>query len=72
MVLIKYTAVAVLGLDCISLVIKPNKGRWSSYMVHALEDGTLKELWISDHAKEHLIEQIFQVILGYRVNKFSG
>src|SRR5690606_25163917 len=46
--LIKYTVDAALGMDCTSLEMTQAEGYWSSYMVHALEDGTFKELWLSE------------------------
>lgn len=70
--LIKYTVDAALGLDCKGLEMKPTQGYWSSYMVHALEDGKFKELWISDRAKEYIVEQNLQVKPGDKVYKFSG
>lgn len=70
--LIKYTVDAALGLDCKELAMKPTQGYWSSYMVHALEDGTFKELWVSDRAKEYIVEQDIQVKPGDKVHKFSG
>lgn len=70
--LIKYTVDAALGLDCNGLVMKPTQGYWSSYMVHAIEDGVFKELWLSDRAKEYIVEQDIQVKLGDQVSKFSG
>lgn len=70
--LIKYTVDSALGLDCKSLLPKPTNGYWSSYMVHALEDGVFKELWLSDRAKEYIAEQNIQVKSGDQVCKFSG
>lgn len=70
--LIKYTVDAALGLDCEDLEMTSTDGYWSSYMVHSLEDGIFKELWISDRAKEYIVEQDIQVKVGDKVNKFSG
>lgn len=70
--LIKYTVDTALGLDCASLKMQPTKGYWSSYMVHAIEDGFFKELWLSDRAKEYIVEQELQAQLGDKVSKFSG
>jgi len=70
--LIKYTVDAALGLDCQALKMQPTQGYWSSYMVHSVEDGTFKGLWLSDRAKEYIVEQDVQVQVGDRVSKFSG
>lgn len=70
--LIKYTVDAALGFDCEDLEMTSTNGYWSSYMVHSLEDGIFKELWISDRAKEYIVEQDIQVKIGDKVNKFSG
>tara|TARA_R110001606_G_scaffold136199_2_gene273627 strand:- start:8319 stop:9527 length:1209 start_codon:yes stop_codon:yes gene_type:complete len=70
--LIKYTVDAALGMDCSELCMSPAQGFWSSYMVHALEDGIFKELWISERAKAYVIEQDIQVRPGESVRKFSG
>ncbi|WP_417533266.1 ATP-grasp domain-containing protein [Marinobacterium stanieri] len=70
--LIKYTVDAALGMSCKDLIMKSPQGYWSSYMVHALENGVFKELRISDRAKEYIIEQNIQVKTGDKVNKFSG
>lgn len=47
-------------------------GYWSSYIVHAREDGIFKELWLSERAKEYIVEQHIQVKVGDKVRKFSG
>ena len=70
--LIKYTVDAALGFDCEDLKMTLTNGYWSSYMVHSLEDGIFKELWVSDRAKEYIVEQDIQVKTGDKVNKFSG
>lgn len=70
--LIKYTVDAALGLDCSSLKMATAQGYWSSYMVHALEDGVFKELWISERAQKYIVEQDVQIKLGDYVRKFSG
>lgn len=47
-------------------------GYWSSYIVHAREDGIFKELWLSDRVKNYIVEQNIEVKPGDKVNKFSG
>lgn len=70
--LIKYTVDAALGLPCTGLTMKPTNGFWSSYMVHAIDDGKFKELSLSERAKECIVEQDVQVKSGTQVNVFSG
>lgn len=47
-------------------------GYWSSYILHAREDGIFKEIWISDKVKQYIVEQDVQVKNGDKVRKFSG
>jgi len=70
--LIKYTVDAALGLSCEDLAMKPADGYWSSYMVHSLEAGTFKELWISDRIKPKIVEQEICVLPGEHVEKYLG
>ena len=70
--LIKYTVDAALGLDCSALAMKSTEGYWSSYMVHSLEEGHFKELWISERAQEYIVEQDMQVKVSDQVHKYSG
>lgn len=70
--LIKYTVDAALGLPCDGLRMKPTNGFWSSYMLHAIEEGAFKQLHLSDRAHNYIVEQDIQVQPGDRVNVFSG
>jgi biotin carboxylase len=70
--LIKYTVDAALGLPCEGLEMKPVNGFWSSYMVHALENGIYQKLSVSGRAKEYIVEQDIQVKESDRVQKYSG
>ena len=70
--LIKYTVDAALGISCNSLVMKPIQGYWSSYMVHALETGIYKDLWLSDRVKPKIVEQDILAKAGDRVEKYLG
>ncbi|WP_350560605.1 ATP-grasp domain-containing protein [Psychrobacter sp. CAL346-MNA-CIBAN-0220] len=49
-----------------------SNGYWSSYIVHAREDGVFKEIWLSDRVKQYIVEQDIQVKPGDKVRKFSG
>jgi hypothetical protein len=70
--LIKYTVDAALGLPCEGLSMKPVNGSWSSYMIHSIEDGAFKDLWLSDRARKYIVEQDLQARPGEKVSKFSG
>ncbi|WP_303290695.1 ATP-grasp domain-containing protein [Marinobacter sp. SS5-14b] len=70
--LISYTVDAALGLPCTGLTMKPTEGFWSSYMVHAIEDGKFKDLSMSERAKSYIVEQDMQVQPGAKVSVFSG
>lgn len=70
--LIKYTVDAALGLPCDGLQMKPTQGYWSSYMVHALEKGTFKSLWLSERIKPKIVEQDIYVKTGETVKKYLG
>ena len=70
--LIKYTVDAALGMPCTGLEMKPAEGYWSSYMVHSLKTGTFKELWLSEHVKQKIVEQDILVKAGDKVEKYLG
>ncbi len=70
--LIKYTVDAALGLDCSDLKMTPTDGFYSCYMVHALEDGIVEELWYGDGMREKILEESIYVKPGDRVSKFDG
>lgn len=70
--LIKYTVDAALGLPCLGLETKPTKGYWSSYLIHSIEDGIFKELWLSDRVKAKIVEQDIWVKPGDKVTKYLG
>ncbi|MEQ3722932.1 carbamoyl-phosphate-synthetase [Alcanivorax sp.] len=70
--LIKYTVDAALGLPCVGLEMKPVNGFWSSYMVHAIENGQYQDLSLSERAKGYIVEKDVQLQPGKQVNVFSG
>jgi len=70
--LIKYTVDSALGLDCSKLNMQPTNSFYSSYMLHALEDGTVKEIWYSDEIKNNIIQQVIYTKPGDKVQKFNG
>lgn len=70
--LIKYTVDAALGLPCNGLKMKPAQGFWSSYMLHSLESGVFKDLWVSEKMRAKVVEQDVWVKPGDRVEKYTG
>ena len=70
--LIKYTVDAAVGLKCNELKMTNINGYWSSYIIHSLQDGIFKELWLSDRVKKYIVEQDIYVKSGDQVYKFSG
>lgn len=70
--LIKCTVDAALGLPCDGLQMKAAQGYWSSYMVHALENGAFKSLCLSDRVKPKIVEQDIYVKPGDTVRKYLG
>lgn len=70
--LIKYTVDSALGLSCDSIGMRPCDGYWSSYMVHALQDGVYEDLWISDRARSRIVEQDIYVKAGAPLKKYLG
>ncbi|EAT13135.1 ATP-grasp domain-containing protein [Bermanella marisrubri] len=47
-------------------------GYWSSYIVHAREDGIFKELYLSERVKPYIVEQHIYAKAGDEVRQFSG
>jgi biotin carboxylase len=70
--LVKYTVDAALGLDCSSLKMEPPHGYYSSYIVHAVHDGTCRDLWMTERFKSHVVEQNISVNPGDAVRQFKG
>lgn len=70
--LVKYTVDSALGLDCSDLTMQEVDGFYSSYMLHAIEDGTVEEVWYSDEIKNNIIEETLFIKPGDEVKKFDG
>lgn len=70
--LIKYTVDSALGLDCSGIVMEPTIGFYSSYMLHALEDGYVKDIWYSDEIKNNIIQEAIYIKPGDEVKRFDG
>jgi hypothetical protein len=70
--LVAYTVESALGHDCSSLHQEDTSGFYSSYMIHAREDGILKELRYSDEIRENIVEQSIYFKPGQKVGRFNG
>ena len=70
--LVKYTVDAALGFDCSDLAMKSTSGYFSSYILHATESGTVKEVWYSDEIRNNIVEQTVFIQPGDKVSLFSG
>jgi len=70
--LVKYTVDAALGFDCSALKMEPAHGCYSSYIVHALRDGTYQELRMTERFKTHVVQQNIWVKPGDPVRQFNG
>lgn len=49
-----------------------NEGFWSSYIVHAKEDGYLQDIQFSDRLKSCIVQKNIYAKKGSKVRKFSG
>lgn len=70
--LVKYTVDAALGLDCSALKMEPPRGYYSSYIMHALHEGTCQELWTTKRFQSHVVEENIWVKRGDAVRQFNG
>ena len=65
--LVEYSIKAAMGFDCSDITMKPQNGYWSYYSVHSYKAGKLKELKISEKAKN---ENIVDYYLNYKEGDF--
>lgn len=70
--LIKYTVDSALGLDCSDLKQEETNGYYSSYMLHAMEDGKVNNIWFSDEIKRNIVYKNIFIHTGDEVKKFDG
>ena len=70
--LVKYTVDSALGMDCSSLSMVEPTGFYSSYILHALGDGEVEDIWYSDEIKKNIIEKNIFINIGDSVQKFNG
>jgi hypothetical protein len=70
--LVKYTVDSAIGLDCSDLEMISTDGYYSSYILHAIESGTVKEIWYSEEIRNKIIEESVFIKPGDMVSKFTG
>jgi biotin carboxylase len=70
--MVKYTVDAALGLDCSNLRMTTAANCHASYIVHAVETGICKEVWISDRLKSRIVQKNIWVKPGDSVKLFMG
>lgn len=70
--MIKHTVDMALGLTEPELEIVPCEGWWASYIVHATRAGRLKEIAISDHLQQRIVQQDITASRGDQVEPFIG
>jgi biotin carboxylase len=70
--LVKYTVDAALGEDCSGLQMKLPHGYYSSYIVHALQEGKCRGLQMTERFRGHLVEENIWVKKGNPVRQFRG
>jgi biotin carboxylase len=68
--MVKYTVDSALGLDCSELKMQDVKGFYSWYMLHALKNGIMKNIWYSDEIKKNIVDELIYVNIGDPVKKY--
>lgn len=70
--LIAYSIDGAMGKDCSDLKMVETNGFYSSYILHAKEDGKVKCINIANEIRQNIIQQNILVKPGDFVNKFNG
>lgn len=70
--LIQYTVNAALGLDCSSLKMEKPQACYSTYMVHAISSGILKEIKFANEIQSNIVYYQGFVLPGAHVERFDG
>jgi len=70
--LINVTVDASLGKISKKLKQLPTSGYWSSYMIHSIKNGILKNIKISDFLKKRIIEKNIWIKKNQRVFEYNG
>lgn len=69
--MVTYVIKAAMGEDCSDLEMKPSKGCWSNFMVHADETGRYMGIEFEDSFKHNnLVEYVTDIKVGDPVHKF--
>jgi biotin carboxylase len=69
--LVTYVIKAAMGEDCADLVMKPSKGCWSNFMVHAKTSGKYIGIWFDENfRKNNLVEFVTDIEEGDEVHEF--
>ncbi|MGM0411339.1 MAG: ATP-grasp domain-containing protein [Bacillota bacterium] len=69
--LIKATIDTALGLDCSDLKMEKVNGYYSSYIIHATDNGILDDVIYSDEIKNNILEKDLFVDFGEKVKSFN-
>lgn len=69
--LIKHTVDFALGIES-PIEMREVEGFYSSYILHSLTDGTVKDVWYSDDIKRNIIEKSLFIKKGDEVQAFNG
>lgn len=70
--LVKYTVDSALGIDCSELAMNDVEGYYASYMLHAIKDGIVEDIWYSDEIRNNILEENIAIKPGEEVKKFDG
>lgn len=70
--LIQYTVNAALGLDCSSLKMEKPQACYSTYMVHAISSGILKEIKFANEIQSNIVYYQGFVLPGAHIERFDG
>jgi biotin carboxylase len=70
--LIAYSIDGAMGKDCSDLKMIETNGFFSSYILHAKNDGKVKSIHIEDEIKSKIIKQNILVKPGDNIKKFNG
>lgn len=69
--MVTYVIKAAMGEDCSDLIMKPSKGCWSNFMVHAKTSGRYSGIWFDDNFRQNnLVEFVTDINKGDEVHEF--
>lgn len=70
--LIAYAVDSAVGKDCSDLQMVNTNGFYSSYILHAQQDGKIESIQISEEIEKFIIQRNIFVKVGDKVEKFNG